>query len=195
MVFTAGVFPIQHHTRTIPLSNKYLCNMSSMPYYFIHSSPNTLLMEVLLQTCFSDREMVTQERLNTSLQGTDLVLGSARLSVHPGRVALLPASQHPAMLFPVSSLSLSREESLPLRKYFKMLCCLSFSKVISLGRQNGLAAIESMRVASVVSDSLWAMDCSPLGSSVHRILQARILEWVAIPVTRGPSQPKNWTWV
>ena len=63
-----------------------------MPYYFIHSSPNTLLMEVLLQTCFSDQEMVTQERLNTSLQGTDLVLGSARLSVHPGRVALLPAS-------------------------------------------------------------------------------------------------------
>ena len=25
------------------------------------------------------------------------------------------------------------------------------------------------------------MDCSPLGSSVHGILQARILEWVAIP--------------
>ena len=29
------------------------------------------------------------------------------------------------------------------------------------------------------------MDCSPPGSSVHDILQARILEWVAIPCSRG----------
>ena len=31
------------------------------------------------------------------------------------------------------------------------------------------------------------MDCSLPGSSVHGILQARILEWVAIPFARGPS--------
>ena len=31
------------------------------------------------------------------------------------------------------------------------------------------------------------MDCSPPGSSVHGILQARILEWVAIPFSRGYS--------
>ena len=31
------------------------------------------------------------------------------------------------------------------------------------------------------------MDCSPPGSSVHGILQARILEWVAIPFSRGSS--------
>ena len=31
------------------------------------------------------------------------------------------------------------------------------------------------------------MDGSPLGSSVHEILQARILEWVAIPFSRGSS--------
>ena len=35
------------------------------------------------------------------------------------------------------------------------------------------------------------MDCSPPGSSVHRILQARILEWVAIPFSRGSSQPSD----
>ena len=39
------------------------------------------------------------------------------------------------------------------------------------------------------------MDCSPPGSSVHGILQARILEWVAIPFSRGSSWPKNWTQV
>ena len=35
------------------------------------------------------------------------------------------------------------------------------------------------------------MDCSPLGPSVHGILQARILEWVAIPFYRGSSQPRD----
>ena len=33
------------------------------------------------------------------------------------------------------------------------------------------------------------MDYSPPGSSVHRILQARILEWVAISFSRGSSNP------
>ena len=35
------------------------------------------------------------------------------------------------------------------------------------------------------------MDCSPPGSSVHGILQARIVEWVAIPFSRGSSQPRD----
>ena len=39
------------------------------------------------------------------------------------------------------------------------------------------------------------MDRSPLGSSVHGILQARILEWVAILFSRGSSRPKDWTQV
>ena len=39
------------------------------------------------------------------------------------------------------------------------------------------------------------MDCSPPGSSVHGILQARILEGVAIPFSRGSSPPRNWTQV
>ena len=33
------------------------------------------------------------------------------------------------------------------------------------------------------------VDCSPPGSSVHGILQARILEWVAIPLSRGSTDP------
>ena len=39
------------------------------------------------------------------------------------------------------------------------------------------------------------IDCSPPGSSVHGILQARILEWVAIPFSRGSSWPRDRTWV
>ena len=37
------------------------------------------------------------------------------------------------------------------------------------------------------------MDYTPLGFSVPRILQARILEWVAISFSRGSSQPRDWT--
>ena len=44
---------------------------------------------------------------------------------------------------------------------------------------------------SVVSDSLWPHGCNPSGSSVHGIFQARILEWVAIPFSRGSSQPRD----
>ena len=33
-------------------------------------------------------------------------------------------------------------------------------------------------------------DCGPPGSSVHGILQARILKWVAFPFSRGSSQPR-----
>ena len=39
------------------------------------------------------------------------------------------------------------------------------------------------------------MDCSPSGSSVHGILQARILEWVAMPSCRASSQPRDQTQV
>ena len=39
------------------------------------------------------------------------------------------------------------------------------------------------------------MDCSPPGSSVHGILQARILEWVAFPFSRASSQLRNQTQV
>ena len=37
------------------------------------------------------------------------------------------------------------------------------------------------------------MDCSPPGSSLHGVFQARILGWVAISFSRGSSQPRNRT--
>ena len=48
---------------------------------------------------------------------------------------------------------------------------------------------------SVVSDSLRPMGCSPPSSSVHGILQARILGWVAISFSRGSSWPRDRTQV
>ena len=43
---------------------------------------------------------------------------------------------------------------------------------------------------SVVSDS-----CDPIAYTVHGILQARILEWVAVPFSRDSFQPRDWTQV
>ena len=39
----------------------------------------------------------------------------------------------------------------------------------------------------------YPMDCSFPGFSVHEILQARILEWVDMPSSRGSSWPRDWT--
>ena len=52
---------------------------------------------------------------------------------------------------------------------------------------------ESVR-CSVMSSSLRPMDCSLPGFSVHGILQARILEWIAIPFSRGLPHPGIKTW-
>ena len=48
---------------------------------------------------------------------------------------------------------------------------------------------------SVVPYSCDLVDCSPPGSSVHGILQARLLEWVAISFSRGSSHLRDWTQV
>ena len=58
--------------------------------------------------------------------------------------------------------------------------------------------VRACLVTSVLSDSLWPMDYSPPDSSVHGILQARILELFAMPSSRGSSQPRDhtqaWYW-
>ena len=56
-----------------------------------------------------------------------------------------------------------------------------------------LNAVRSEVLVSQLCSALCPMDCSPLGSSVHGILQARILKWVAIPFSRGFSQPRDRT--
>ena len=61
------------------------------------------------------------------------------------------------------------------------------------------AEIRECESESVISSSCPTlcdpMDCSPPGSSIHDILQTRILGWVAIPFSRGSSQSRDQTWV
>ena len=48
---------------------------------------------------------------------------------------------------------------------------------------------------SVVSDSVTPWTVAHHTPMVHVILQARILEWFAIPFSKGYSQPRDWPWV
>ena len=45
-----------------------------------------------------------------------------------------------------------------------------------------------------VIQSCWTL-CNPMHYKVHEVLQARILEWGAVPFSRGSSQPRNQTLV
>ena len=53
----------------------------------------------------------------------------------------------------------------------------------------------SMKVKAFVAQSCPThcdlMNCSPTGASVHEILQAGILEWVATPFSRGSSRSRD----
>ena len=50
-------------------------------------------------------------------------------------------------------------------------------------------------VAHSCSTLLDPMDYSLPGNPIHGVLQARILEWVAISFSRGSSQPRDRTWI
>ena len=56
----------------------------------------------------------------------------------------------------------------------------------------GSVCAQSLQMCPTLSDP---MDCSLPGSSVHGILQARILEWVAMPSSKGSSRPRDRTQV
>ena len=56
--------------------------------------------------------------------------------------------------------------------------------VIMVIKQSVLCCAKSLLSCPTLCDP---MDCSLLGSSVHGILQARILAWITIPFSRGSS--------
>ena len=65
----------------------------------------------------------------------------------------------------------------------------------AVGRCLGFLSCACMSVVQSCPTLCDPMDCSPPGSSVHGILQARILGWAAIPFSRGPSRPRDRTQV
>ena len=55
-----------------------------------------------------------------------------------------------------------------------------------------VCSVKSLQSCPTLCDP---MDCGLPGFSVHGILQARILEWVAMPLSRGSSLPRDQTCV
>ena len=74
-----------------------------------------------------------------------------------------------------------------------------FTLLIFLGQNSEAPMCFAWLVLCLVTQSCLTlcdpMDCSPPGSSVHGILQARILEWVAMPSSGESSQPRDQTQV
>ena len=63
-----------------------------------------------------------------------------------------------------------------------------------LFRRKAMTNLEKKVKVTQSCPILWdTMDYSPLGSSVHGLLQAKILEWVAISFSRKSSQPRDRT--
>ena len=50
-------------------------------------------------------------------------------------------------------------------------------------------------ITQVMSDLCDPLDCSPPGTSIHEILQARMLEWVAVSFSSGSSWSRDRIWV
>ena len=79
-----------------------------------------------------------------------------------------------------------------------VLAGFSFLPNLSLSNPTGKTVCDAVVLCCAKSLQLYLtlcdpMDCSPPGSSVHGILQARILEWVAMPSSRGSSWLRNQT--
>ena len=84
-----------------------------------------------------------------------------------------------------------RAQSIP-EKIKLFLCLFSVSCVIFQKEFFFPLCAKSLQSCPTLFDP---MDYNPPGSSVHRILQTRILEWLAIPFSRGSSQPRDWSFV
>ena len=76
----------------------------------------------------------------------------------------------------------SRFDPKPISHPLTTLFCLSDYKVMGTGKALKVKVAHSCPTL-----------CDPMGYTVHGILQARILEWVAYPFSRGSSQPRDLT--
>ena len=105
--------------------------------------------------------------------------------------------------FPQNTVSLLNKSPSPKPKHFRGKNCrkrksqsLSHLALVSLDILSFPYLLWSEVLVTQSCPTLCnSINCSPPGSSVHGIFQARILEWVAISFSRGSSQPRDQIWV
>ena len=80
-------------------------------------------------------------------------------------------------------------------KYYSAIKKNTFESILMRWMKLGPLIQSESEVAQSCLTLCDPVECSPSGSSVHGILQARILEWVAISYSRGSSHPRDRTQV
>ena len=103
-----------------------------------------------------------------------------------------PLSEYEVFLFWFVLLFSSSKWSQTMQLIFLCLsfsiCKMDFIEIVYFVSAETLGNQMRLYLGSVcLSNSFWPTGCSPPGSSIHGTLQARILEWVAIPFSRGSS--------
>ena len=108
--------------------------------------------------------------------------------------------QKSRMLYPVGKSDNQNLTSWP--QLWQEYCAQIWAQCKELKKENYILSRNSgiwsswMLSLSVMSNSLWPNGLQPARLlSVHGILQARILEWVAMPSSRGSSHPRDQTQV
>ena len=121
------------------------------------------------------------------------------LSQHQGLFQWVSSSHQLAKVFGASAsvFPMNIQDWFPLGLISAVQGTLSFLQHHS-SKASVLIYVSELKWSDVTQScpTLWdTMDCSLSGSSVHGILQVRILEWIIIPFPRGSSQLRDWTQV
>ena len=114
---------------------------------------------------------------------------------------VLEKAEEPEIKLPTSAGSSKKQESSRGKKkiyfcftdYAKAFDCVDHNKLGEILKEMGIPPCTRAKLLQLCLTLCNPMDCTLTGSSIHGILQARILEWVAIPFSRGifPTQGSN----
>ena len=156
-----------------------------LQFLFFHSSVCKQLLYYMYSTPYLNEPYSIRQ--GSQPLGHGLVLVSGILGARPPGRWMSKASSNtyhisPLLAFP-SMEKLSSAKLVPGAKKFGDHCYMEKTRP----KDNGMH-VQLLQSCPTLCDP---MDCSPPCSSVHEILQARILEWIAISSSRGSSPPRG----
>ena len=157
---------------TWPKSGKWSSILGARPRKTLSAG----LIKVELRSCHKDRDFLREMQTHSGIRA---------IKTEPGPMTLcelLDPSMPEAWMLPALT---TLKQPVP---HFAQTSLCTFSITLNLKSPVSL-------VAQLCPTLCNPSDCSPQGSSVYGILQARILEWVAIPFFRGSSSPRDLTQV
>ena len=140
-------------------------------------------------TAWNKRHLLLGRKAMTNLDG---ILKSRDITL-PTKVYLVKAMVFPVVVYGCESWTVKKAECWRIDT-FELWCWRRLFRVPWTARRSNQSILKENEVAQSCPTLCDPVDCSPAGSSVHGILQARILEWVAISFSRESSRPRDRTW-